>query len=260
MSDKIGMNDKILFETDGPIVWITLNRPDRLNALDLEAYGLLWEALNRYQEDEALRVAILIGAGGRAFSTGADMKSDGWVADDDGPVLVSEDPDTVELTKPLIAAIDGYCVAGGLEWALRCDIRIATPASSFGLPEPRTSTLAGFGLHHLSRLIPPGEALYMQLTGERIDAERALRNGLIQELVEAERLRPRAREIAEKILECAPVAVEAIKRTVWHNIQRDVEASYAFARPLADRVARSEDAREGTRDFALGRKTEWKGR
>lgn len=254
------MSDKILYETDGAIVWITLNRPDRLNALDLEAYGLLWEALHRYQEDEALRVAILIGAGGRAFSTGSDMKSDGWVADDDAPVLVSEDPDTLELTKPLIAAIDGYCVAGGLEWALRCDIRIATPASSFGLPEPRTSTLGGFGLHHLSRLIPPGEALYMQLTGERIDADRALRNGLIQELVETEGLRSRAREIAEKILECAPLAVEAIKRTVWHNVQRDVEASYAFARPLADRVGQSEDAREGTRDFALDRKTEWKGR
>jgi enoyl-CoA hydratase/carnithine racemase len=254
------MNEKILFETDGPIVWITINRPDRLNALDLEASSLLWQSLQRFQEDPLLRVAILTGAGGRAFSTGSDMKSDGWIEGDDAPVLVSEDPDTLELTKPLIAAIDGYCVAGGLEWALRCDIRIATPDSSFGLPEPRTSTLAGFGLHHLSRLIPPGEALYMQLTGERIEAERALRNGLVQELVEAERLRTRAREIAEKILECAPLAVEAIKRTVWHNIQSDVEASYTFTRPLAERVAQSEDARLGTRDFALGRTTEWKGR
>lgn len=87
-----------------------------------------------------------------------------------------------------------------------------------------------------------------------------MRNGLVQELVEAEALRPRAREIAEKILECAPLAVEAIKRTVWHDVQRDVEESYAFAKPLADRVARSEDAREGTRDFSLGRKTGWKGR
>jgi enoyl-CoA hydratase/carnithine racemase len=254
------MNEKILYETDGPIGWITLNRPDRLNALDIEASDLLWRALRRFQEDPSLRVAILIGAGGRAFSTGSDMKSDGWIVKEDAPVLVSEDPDTLELTKPLIAAIAGYCVAGGLEWALRCDIRIATPDSSFGLPEPRTSTLAGFGLHHLSRLIPPGEALYMQLTGELIDAERALRNGLVQELVEAERLRDRAHEIAEKILECAPLAIEAIKRTVWHNIQHEVESSYAFTRPLADRVARSEDARQGTRDFALGRKTEWKGR
>jgi len=254
------MSEKVLYETEGPIVWITLNRPERLNALDVEAGGLLWKSLRRYQDNPDLRVAILTGAGGRAFSTGSDMKSDGWTADDDAPILVSEDPDELELTKPLIAAIDGYCVAGGLEWALRCDIRIATPRSSFGLPEPRTSTIAGFGLHHLSRMIPAGEALYMQLTGELIDAERALRNGLVQELVEPEGLCSRVREIADRILECAPLAVEAIKRTVWHNIQREVEASYAFARPLADRVAGSEDARRGTRDFSLGRKTTWKGR
>jgi len=254
------MSEKILYERDGQIAWITLNRPERLNALDLEAYGLLHESLGRFQDDPELRVAILSGAGGRAFSTGSDMKSDGWVAEDDSTLLVTEEPDDLELTKPLIAAIDGYCIAGGLEWALRCDIRIATPRSSFGLPEPRTSTIAGFGLHHLSRLIPAGEALYMQLTGERIDAERALRNGLVQELVEPEALRSRARWLAERILECAPLAVEAIKRTVWHNLQHEIEASYAFARPLADRVARSEDARLGTRDFSLGRKTEWKGR
>lgn len=254
------MSEKVLYETDGQIVWITLNRPERLNALDLEAYGLLWDFLARFQADSERRVAILMGSGGRAFSTGSDMRSDGWVADGDAPPLVSEEPDRLELSKPLIAAIDGYCVAGGLEWALRCDIRIATPRSSFGLPEPRTSTLAGFGLHHLSRLIPAGEALYMQLTGERIDAERALRNGLVQELVEPEALRSRAREIADRILECAPLAVEAIKRTVWFGLQHEIDASYEFTRPLADRVAASEDARSGTRDFALGRKTKWKGR
>ena len=254
------MPDKILFEPEGQILWVTLNRPERLNALDLESYRLLREGLERFDDDPDLRVAILTGAGDRAFSTGSDMRSDGWVADDDAPILVTEEPDTFSLRKPLIAAIDGYCLAGGLEWALRCDIRIATPRSSFGLPEPRTSTIAGFGLHHLSRFIPPGEALYMQLTGELIEAERALRNGLVQELVEPEDLKVRARVIAERILECAPLAVEAIKRTVWNDVQRDIERSYDFARPLAERVARSEDARSGTRDFALGRKTKWTGR
>jgi len=251
---------KVLYEPEGQILWITLNRPARLNALDVEAYALLREYLSRFQADPELRVAILTGAGERAFSTGSDMRSDHWVTGGDEPAMVTEDPDTFEVTKPLIAAIDGYCVAGGLEWALRCDIRIATPRSSFGLPEPRTSTMAGFGLHFLSRLIAPGEALYMQLTGERIDAERALRNGLVQELVPPDALRARAREIAARILECAPLAVEAIKKTVWHNVGRSIEESYAFAAPLAEEVSRSEDARLGTRDFAKGRRTEWKGR
>ena len=251
---------KVLFDADGEIAWITLNRPARLNALDLEAYDLLRELLLRFQSDPTLRVAILIGAGDRAFSTGSDMREDGWIDRGEGPVLVTEDPDPFEISKPLIAAIDGYCVAGGLEWALRCDIRIATPRSSFGLPEPRTSTLAGFGLHFLSRMIPPGEALYMQLTGERIDADRALRNGLVGELVEPDLLRDRALEIAGKILECAPLAVEAIKKTVWFNVRRSIEESYAYAAPLAEKVSRSEDARLGTQDFALGRRTQWRGR
>lgn len=263
-NEQTGTSDitgaKVLFEPAGQIVWITLNRPARLNALDIESYALLREHLSRYQADPTLRVAILTGAGERAFSTGSDMRADGWLNEAEGPVPVTEDPDAFEVSKPLIAAIDGYCVGGGLEWALRCDIRIATPRSSFGLPEPKTSTLAGFGLHYLSRMIAPGEALYMQLTGERIDAERALRNGLVQELVEPEALRSRAIEIAERILECAPLAVEAIKRTVWWNVRRSIEESYAFATPLADEVSRSEDARLGTRDFAAGRRTEWKGR
>ena len=251
---------KVLYEPEGRIAWITLNRPERLNALDGEAYDLLRQHLSRFQQDPGLRVAILAGAGDRAFSTGSDMRSDHWVAEGDAPAHVTEGPDSFEVTKPLIAAIDGYCVAGGLEWALRCDIRIATPRSSFGLPEARWSTLAGYGLHHLARMISTGEALYLQLTGERIDAERALRNGLVQELVEPEALLSRAEEIAKKILLCAPLAVEAIKRTVWHGVRAGIENSYAFVRPLAERVSRSEDARQGKRRFSEGRGAEWKGR
>jgi len=251
--------EKVLYEVQGEWVWITLNYPERLNALDFEAYGLLRELLARYQADASLRVAILHGAGGRAFSTGSDMRSDGWV-DDASPVQVTEEPDDFRVTKPLIAAIDGYCLGGGLEWALRCDFRIATSRSSFGLPEPRNSTLAGFGLHHLSRVIPAGEALYMQLTGERIDAERALRNGLVQEVVEPEALRSRVEEIAERILACAPLAVEAIKQTVWFNLSQGVGASYENTRHLAQRVSESEDARMGTRAFAEKRTVDWKGR
>jgi enoyl-CoA hydratase/carnithine racemase len=252
--------EKVLYETRGPAAVITLNRPAVLNALDAEALALLRAHLLRFEADPALRAAILTGAGGRAFSAGADLRNTEAFGAPDAPVQVTEEPDNYEITKPLIAAIDGYCVAAGLEHALRCDIRIATPRSSFGLPEPRWSLLAGYGLHYLSRLIPPGEALYMQLTGERIDAEQALRCGLVHELVPPERLLPRAEEIAGKIAECAPLAVEAIKRTVYFNLRRGVEDSYRFVRPLAEAVGRSEDARFGAGAFAEKRKPQWKGR
>jgi len=251
---------KVLYETRGARALITLNRPRVLNALDLEAYELLWQALARFQDDPALRVAILTGAGTRAFSTGSDLRSIHAGRNAEGAIRVTEGPDRFEIRKPLIAAIDGYCLAGGLEWALRCDIRIATPRSSFGLPEPRSGTLSGYALHHLSRMIPAGEALYLHLTGERIDAERALRAGLIQELVAPELLLHRAEEIAARIIDCAPLAVEAIKRTVYRNLRRGVDDSYRFVEPIAQELGRSEDARIGMEAFAAKRKPEWKGR
>jgi crotonobetainyl-CoA hydratase len=254
-------DDKVVYERRGALARITLNRPAVLNAMDREAYALFDTYLRRFQADPALRVAIVTGAGGRAFSTGSDIKSNFAGQPAEGPIAVTDSPDHYpEITKPLIAAIDGYCVGGGLERALHCDIRIATPDSRLGLPEPRTGSLGGYGLHHLSRMIPAGEALYLQLTGDFIDAEQALRCGLIHEIVPAERLLPRAEEIAGKIMECAPLAIEAIKRTVYFNLRRGIEDSYRFARPLAEAVGRSEDAREGLRAFSEKRKPQWKGR
>ena len=120
-----------------------------------------------------------------------------------------------ECWKPMIAAINGYCLAGGLEMALACDIRIATEPSRFGLPEPRRSLLAGYGLHNLSRMIPLGEALHMQLTGTHITAERAYQIGLVQRLVpDREALLAEADAVADEIVLCAPLAVQAIKKVV----------------------------------------------
>src|SRR4029453_1029427 len=138
--------------------------------LTTDGYAELHAALDRFDADGERRVAIVTGAGGRAFSVGSDLRVSAAKSDDQ-PMVVSEDAPPPRRTKPVIAAIDGYCVGGGLEWALQADIRLSTPRSSFGLPEPRTGSVAGFGLHVLSRLIPPTEALSLQLTGNRIDAE-----------------------------------------------------------------------------------------
>jgi enoyl-CoA hydratase/carnithine racemase len=251
---------KILYEPDGPIVRITMNRPEVLNALDMEGYALLRAAFDRFEADPDLRVAILTGAGDRAFSTGSDLKGPSWHPPEQQPLAMTEPPEAEPRTKPVIAAIDGYCVGGGLEWALRCDIRIATPRSSFGLPEPRWGALAGYGLHMLSRMIPAGEALYLQLTGARIDAERAYRCCLIQEVVEPERLLERAHGIAEMILACSPLAVQAIKQTVDFGLRRGVEDSYRYLHPLTRAIAGTEDAHEGPKAFAEKRTPIWQGR
>jgi dehydration protein DpgD len=253
----------IRYAVEGPLALVTIDRPEVLNALTSDGYAELHAALDRFDADDERRVAILTGAGGRAFSVGSDLRVSAARADRDAddrlPMLVSEDAPPPRRRKPVIAAIDGYCVGGGLEWALQADIRVATPRSSFGLPEPRTGSVAGFGLHVLSRLIPPTEALYLQITGMRIDAERALRCCLVQELVEPDRLLERCRELAAEILRCSPAAVAAIKATVDRQIRRDLDDSYAAARPDLDALAAGDDAREGPRAFVEKRTPHWTG-
>lgn len=256
----------IRYAVEGPLALVTIDRPDVLNALTPDGYAELHAALDRFDADDERRVAILTGAGGRAFSVGSDLRVSAARAEGDGDgdgdgvsMIVSEDAPPPRRRKPVIAAIDGYCVGGGLEWALQADIRIATPRSSFGLPEPRTGSVAGFGLHVLSRLIPPTEAMYLQITGRRIDAERAYRCCLVQELVEPERLLDRCRELAGEILACSPGAVAAIKATVDRQIRRGLEDSYAESRPALDALATGPDAREGPRAFVEKRPPHWTG-
>jgi len=248
----------IRYAVDGPLALVSIDRPEVLNALTPEGYAALQGALDRFDADPERRVAILTGAGGRAFCVGSDLRVSAGKGDDE-PAIVTEDEPPPLLGKPLIAAIDGYCLGGGLEWALRADLRVATPRSSFGLPEPRTGSIAGYGLHVLSRLVPPGEALYLQLTGMRIDAARAHRIGLVQEVVAPEDLLARARELAGEILRCSPDAVRAVKATVDAEIRRDLDRSYAAVRPVAERMATSHDAREGPRAFVEKRPPRWTG-
>ena len=161
--------------------------------------------------------------------------------------------------KPLIAAIDGFCVAGGLEVSLQCDIRIATKKSEFGLPEPRWSILAGYGLHNLNRMVPLGESLYMQLTGSRINSERAYCIGLIQDVVEdREELLERVDQVAGEIKLCAPLAVQAIKQIVYQGRNLPVEYSQKLAIPISERISATEDSIEGPKAFSEKRKPEWK--
>lgn len=264
-------SEVLTYETRDRKCYITLNRPTAMNALNLELRTALAEAFVSFNSDDDLLVAVLTGAGGRAFSAGADLKemSSGQHSERNetksaypevakkGGMLGMDEIDSSP--KPVIAAIDGYCLAGGFELALYCDIRLATTASVFGLPEPRRSLLAGPGLINLSRMIPLGEALRMQLTGTPIAAERAYQIGLISELVDdRDTLLLRADAIADEILQCAPLAVQYVKRIVKEGRDLTIDAQWRFSEMFSASIAETQDALEGPKAFTEKRAPQWK--
>jgi enoyl-CoA hydratase/carnithine racemase len=252
------MSDTVLYEVRERVAWLTLNRPEQLNAQNDAMTMRLIELFGEIGRDDQVLAAVITGAGERAFSSGADLKE---VSVGGFDVLDRVGRDIYPyVSKPLIAAIQGYCLAGGFELALRCDIRIATPDSQFGLPEPRWSLMAGYGLHHLSRMVPLGEALYIQLTGERFSAQRAYEIGVVQKIVPREQLLAEAGRIAGVITQNAPLAVQGIKKVVMTAKDGPVEQSWKYANLIEQRVYRSEDFSEGPKAFAEKRKPSWKGK
>jgi dehydration protein DpgD len=256
-------NEVVLYEKRDRKAYITLNRPEVMNALNMAVREGLRGALSELRDDDDILVGIVTGAGGRAFSAGIDLKERTQLDKAGGSSLEFSTWDgrwtEFGVWKPIIAAIDGYCLAGGLELSLQCDIRIATEQSRFGLPEPRRSLLAGYGLHNLSRMIPLGHALYIQLTGNHIDADTAARWGIIQEVVpDRQALMERVEQIADDVMQCAPLAVQAIKRIVMQGRNLPVEYSIKLAKPINDIISKTEDRLEGPKAFAEKRKPVWK--
>lgn len=235
-----------------------------MNPFDLETLHLLGEHLQAFERDDALRVAILTGAGDKAFCAGADLKKKGaggvqelWSIERQhyragGQALTT--------TKPLIAAINGYCLAGGLELALACDIRIASKTASFGAPEVRWSLLHGYGALRLPRTMPMSAAMEMLLTGERIDAQRAYELGLVSRLVAPAELLATAEHIAQRISENGPLAVRLTKDIALRGLHQPIDDAIAYRNSVSALLGVSEDAREGPRAFAEKRKPEFKGR
>jgi E-phenylitaconyl-CoA hydratase len=212
----------VRFETSGAIARITIDRPEKLNAMDREIYAELDAAFVRLDEDETLAVAILTGEGDRAFSAGADLKGmhgpdaapKGW-----GPWRTDGWSFGRTPRKPLIAAINGYALAGGLELALTCDIRIATPNAQFGAPEVKWALLHGLGATRLPSAIGSSDAMLMLLTGEFIDAAEALRIGLVSRVVQPADLLPTAQAIAEQIASNSAVAVQMTKELATRAVR-----------------------------------------
>lgn len=256
----------VLYEPRGAVVRITLNRPEAMNAFDLPTARELGRRLEEFDADAALRVAIVTGAGDKAFCAGADLKQmhGGSHAGGIDELWHSEIQyrlgQRLQVAKPVIAAINGYCLAGGLELALGCDIRIASRTASFGCPEVRWAILHGFGAMRLPATVSMSVAMEMLLTGDRIDAARALEVGLVSRVVAPEALLPTAEQLAERIGQNGPLAVKVTKELAWRARHQHPDDALRFYSAVTALIHETEDSKEGPRAFAEKRTPRFKGR
>jgi enoyl-CoA hydratase len=260
------MDDTLIVERDGPVATITLNRPAVLNALNAALLGRLDETLGALQGETGLRAVILTGAGERAFAAGADIAElaalEGAVAGERIARAGQRITQRLEaLPVPVIAAVNGFALGGGCELAMACDIRIAAENAKFGQPEVSLGIPPGYGgTQRATRLIGPGAALYLCLTGETIDAAEALRIGLVQRVVPATGLRAEAQRIATAIASKAPLAVTAVKRAIRDGAALPLNEALALEALHFGSMVGTNDFREGTRAFLEKRKPAFEGR
>jgi len=254
----------VIVEREQAILSITINRPASLNALNPPAHWEMSAAFDSFADDPELRVAVVTGAGERAFCVGSDLKARAERnADDHPPTGFAGLSHRFDLTKPVIAAVNGLALGGGVEIVLACDLAIAADHAEFALPEPRVglAALGGGGLQRLARSVPLKHAMDLVLTGRRIAAAEAKAIGLINEVVPSVELAGRARQVAKLIIDGAPLAIEASKQVMLRSLEMtSLEAALTARYPAAERMLASEDAKEGQRAFVEKRKPHWLGR
>jgi len=250
---------------DGRIAVITLNRPDAHNALTPEDSARLMQSLLDLDSEPSVSVLILTGAGPKAFCAGADLSrvvdttataAELALGGSDRPLV--RDPG---IAKPLIAAVNGHALGGGMELALICDIRVASTNATFGLPEVAVGSLPGSGgTQRLQRVVAPGVALHLALTGERIDAAEAYRIGLVTRLVPPEKLMEEAFAVARRIDGNAPLSVRAVKQAVRAGQDMGLAQGLAYERQLFNLLRFSADRLEGRAAFREKRPPKYEGR
>ncbi len=253
------------FKKDGKIATITINRPEKLNALD----GATSSEVNRYlqqvDQDPEIWVGIVTSVGDRAFSAGADLKTMHRVRGpgEQRPTWQPWRPGGyaggIEVSKPLIASIHGYCLAGGLELALLCDMRIATEDSQFGTPEVKWNILHGYGAIRTLDFLSMSKSMYLLLTGEFISAQKAEEWGLVTEVVPKGQDLARSMEIAERICENGPIAVRMTKELVKRGREMPLQDALRIYRDFNRAVNDMEDTKEGNAAFAERRKPVYRG-
>ncbi len=247
------------------ICTIVINRPERLNAMDAEHYAALSQAWCRVRDDAAIRVAIVTGAGPKSFTTGADIKSfltgppgydEMWLTQRDQ--LLNRG---LEVWKPVIAAINGYCLGGGMTLMLATDLRVAVTHATFGLAEVKRGVIPGNGgTQRILRQLPHAIAMEMLLTGDAIDADTAARWGLINKVVPADKLMETALDYARRIAANAPLALQAAKELALRGRDMDLATGLRMEQVMNRLLMATDDAREGPAAFAEKRPANFKGK
>lgn len=254
--------ESIIFETDDKgIATVTINRPDKLNALNDELLDELADVFKSIQADENIRAVIVTGSGDKAFVAGADIKELRKLDGQSGRMVSQKGQQIFQLIedsrKPVIAAVNGYALGGGAELAMACHLRIAGANAAFGLPEVGLGLIPGYGgTQRLSQLVGRARALEMILTGKQVKAEEAKQMGLINDVTDEDPAEA-ARGLIGKILGNGPVAVRNAIKAVYHS---DHHSGYQVEADLFGQLCETEDFMEGTSAFLEKRKPEFKGK
>jgi enoyl-CoA hydratase len=255
--------ENILMEIDAGIGLLTLNRPEKRNALDPKTWEEIHKAVKQCRADQQVKVLIITGAGGKAFASGADIGALRQRKTLETLESISQDVlnDIENLSKPVIAAIDGFALGGGCELAMACDIRIATQRSKLGQPEVNLGLIPGAGgTQRLQRLVGIGKAKELIFTGDIIDAQEAKAIGLVNQVVEnPDDLLPKAREMAQKICAKGPIAVAMSKAAINVGANTDLYSGLMFEKFAQTIAFSTQDRIEGTSAFLEKRKPDFKG-